>query len=300
MRIQTRRLRSATSVVAGAIIVLALSGQAVRAQPLAARDVEPVVLTGKQVRAWSGPAAEVTCTPVAASPGRDAHKGTVIAPPATGVPVDQVVAFKWDGLQWVEIPVQVDQMYYYCLGNPNSQTFGQFYSQTDKELTYAWDVEAWKKTAGQCSATYPSSPPSMTGPMPDPVSTLDDDDEIVFMARDTGAQVPLGTLPPPGTSNGQAVAITDPLDPSSVRFVYLFLRPGGSAFNTSNGYVSYVRDADADEWIDKCSFRDDSPEKLGSSNSGYGPNLSGTVCRTASSAPGGCPNVADGTPRPST
>src|SRR5207244_8999392 len=44
----------------------------------------------------------------------------------------------------------------------------------------------------------------------------------------------------------------------------------------------------------------DSRENLGSSNSGYGPNLSGTVCRTASSAPGGCPNVADGTPRPST
>src|SRR5207247_9215614 len=106
--------------------------------------------------------------------------------------------------------------------------------------------------------------------------------------------------PPPGTSNGQAVAITDPLDPSSVRFVYLYLRPGGSSFNTANGYVSYARDPDADEWIDKCSFRDDSPEKLGSSNSGYGPNLSGTVCRTATAAPGGCPNLAHGTPRPST
>src|SRR5439155_1193922 len=55
-----------------------------------------------------------------------------------------------------------------------------------------------------------------------------------------------------------------------------------------------------DEWIDKCSFRDDSPEKLGTSNTTYGPNLSGTVCRTVSGAPGGCPNVADGTPRPST
>ena len=260
MRIQTRRLRGATSVV-GAIIVLALSAQVVRAQPMAARDVEPVVLTGKQIAAWTRSPAEVACTPVAASPGRDAHKGTVTVPPdaRTGVDVDQVVAFRWDGAQWVEIPVQVDQMYYYCLGNPNSQTFGQFYSQTDKELTYAWDVEAWKKTAGQCFAAYPSSPPSMTGPLPDPVSTLDDDDEIVFMARDTGAQAPLGTLPPPGTSNGQAVAVTDPLDPSSVRFVYLFLRPGGSSFNTSNGYVSYVRDANADEWNDKCSVRDDSP-----------------------------------------
>src|SRR5207245_5190875 len=138
------------------------------------------------------------------------------------------------------------------------------------------------------------------GPTPDPVPTLDDDDEIVFMASDAGAQAPLGTPPPPDTSNGQAVTITDPLDPGSVKFVYLFLKDGGSSYNTSNGYVAYARDANADEWIDKCSFRDDSPEKLGTSNSGYGPNLSGTVCRTVSGAPGGCPNVADGTPRPST
>src|SRR5207247_668048 len=198
--------------------VLALSAQAVGAQPMAARDVEPVVLTGKQIAAWTRSPAEVACTPVAASPGRDAHKGTVTVPPdaRTGVDVDQVVAFKWDGVQWAEIPVQVDQMYYYCLGNRNSQTFGQFYSQTDKELTYAWDVEAWKKTAGQCSATYPSSPPSMTGPMPDPVSTLDDDDEIVFMARDTGAEVPLGTPPASGTNHGQALAVPRPPTASRV------------------------------------------------------------------------------------
>ncbi len=143
MPIQRWRPRHATLIVALAlIVVVALPGRTLRAQPLAARSVEPVVLTGKQIPAWSGPPAAVTCTPVAASPGRDAHKGTVVAPPATGVPVDQVVAFKWDGVQWTEIPVQVDQMYYYCLGNPNSQTFGQFYSQTDKELTYAWDVGA--------------------------------------------------------------------------------------------------------------------------------------------------------------
>jgi hypothetical protein len=189
----------------------------------------------------------------------------------------------------------VDQRYYYCLSNPPSGFSA--YSGTDKELTYAWDVEAWMKIAGTCTSDYPAG----FGPKPDPVPTLDDDDEIVFMASDAGPQAPPGALAlaPPGTSDGHGVAVIDPLD-QTTKFVYLFLKPGGSSFTTANGYVSYVRDASADEWIDKCSFRDDSPEKLGTSNTSYGPNLSGTVCRTASSAPGGCPNVADGTPRPST
>jgi hypothetical protein len=76
----------------------------------------------------------------------------------------------------------------------------------------------------------------------------------------------------------------------------LFRKPGGSSFDESNGYVSYVRDANADEWIDKDSIRRDDPEILGVSNGGYGPNLAGPVCRTSTwpSAPG----CATGTPLP--
>src|SRR5437870_1108263 len=291
-----RTLRGAV-VAATAVVVLGSPARLVQAQVAAARGVEPVILTGAQVPAWSGPAADVQCMPYpsgALTGARDAHNGTDIAPPAVGVAVDQIVAYRWDGLGFVEIPVQVDQKYFYCLSNPPSGF--AIYSGTDRELTYQWDVESWKKIGGTCTSQYAPG----EGPKPDPVPTLDNDDEIVFMASDAGSQAPLGALAPPGTSNGQAVAIVDPLDASTTRFAYLYLKAGGSSFNTANGYVSYVRDANADEWIDKCSFRDDSPEKLGTSNTTYGPNLSGTVCRTVSGAPGGCPNVADGTPRPST
>ena len=291
-----------------AILTLALatavaSGDARAQAPTAARAVEPVVLTGAQIRDWSGPAAETVCEPYPSGTsfaqsftgGRDAHNGTDVPTPAVGVPVDEIVAFRWDGVQFVEIPVQVDQRYYYCLSNPPSGF--SMYSGTDKELTYAWDVEAWMKIAGTCAAAYLPG----FGPKADPVATLDDDDEIVFMASDAGPQAPAGALAlaPPGTSDPRGVSIVDPLD-HGTRFVYLFRRAGGSSFNTSNGYVRYLRDPDADEWIDKCSFRDDSPEKLGTSNTGYGPNLSGTVCRTVAGAPGGCPAVPDGTARPST
>src|SRR5262249_12406181 len=75
-------------------------------------------------------------------------------------------------------------------------------------------------------------------------------------------------------------------------------KAGGSSFTAANGYVSYVRDANADEWIDRYSLRADDREILGVSNTGYGPNLAGTVCRTASYPD--YPAVPDGVSRAST
>jgi hypothetical protein len=294
----------AVSLAAGILVALGSVAGVARAQiPTAARQVEPVILTGAQIPDWSSPASDVLCMPYpsgALTGARDAHNGTDIVVPGSGggVPVNQIAAYRWDGLQFVEIPVQVDEKYYYCYCLSNPPSGFAIYSGTDKELTYAWDVESWKKIDGQCSTAYLPG----DGPKPDPVPNLDDDDEIVFMWSDAGAQAPLATLDPPGATpmSGHGIAVVDPLDPTNTKFVYLYLKPGGSSFNAANGYVSYLRDADADEWIDKCSFPDDSTEKLGTSNTSYGPNLVGTVCRTASGAPGGCPNVADGTPRAST
>jgi hypothetical protein len=302
-----RRLNMASLAAGAALALIVVAGIARAQAPTAARQVEPVIITGERIPDWSGPQADVVCMPYpsgALTGARDAHNGTDAVPPGAGVgvPVNEIVAYRWDlnQLQFVEIPVQVDEKYYFCLSNPNSD-FG-VYSGTDKELTYAWDVESWKKVgppdASSCSTAYLAG----DGPKPDPVANLDDDDEIVFLWSDAGPQAPIGAPDPPGTTamTGHGLSVVDPLDPANTKFVYLFLKSGGSSFNAANGYVSYLRDPDADEWIDKCSFRDDSPEKLGTSNSGYGPNLSGTVCRTVSGAPGGCPNVADHTPRAST
>ena len=285
-----RTVRALAAIAAFAVFAAPVSAQ------LAARGVEPVILTGADVPAWSGPASTIVCQPYpsgALTGERDAHNGIPAAPPAIGVPIDEIAAYRWDdvGLAFVEIPVQVDEMYFYCLSNPPSDF--AIYSGTDKELTYKWDNETWRKIDGQCTATYPVG---FADPNPDPVPGLDNDDEIVFMASDAGTVAPPGAPWPAGATDSQAVVLTDPLDAATLRYVYLFRKPGGSSFDASNGYVSYVRDADADEWIDRHSFADDDPEKLGSSNTGYGPNLAGTVCRT-SQAPGK-PGCAAGTPCP--
>jgi hypothetical protein len=277
-----------------AIIAVALAPRPAAGQ--AARAVEPVVVTGAQLPAWSRLPAVTVCAPYPSGTtgGRDAHNGTTTVPPDArmGVPVNEITAYKWTGLAFQEIRVQVDERFPYCLSNPPSSF--SFYSGTDMELTYAWDTESWKKTDGQCSAAYPPGEAAT----PDPVPTLDDDDEIAFMASDAGPQAPLGAISPPGASDGQAIAVIDPLDPTHPRFVYLFRKAGGSSFSVANGHVAYARDANADEWIDRYSIARDDPEILGVSNTGYGPNLSGTVCRTAVSPD--YPNVPDGTPRAST
>ncbi len=267
-------IRHTIAVIVAALLVAA--APAAWAQPtVAARDVEPVIMTGAKLPSWSGPPATVQCQPYpsgALTGARDAHNGIYTAPPATGIPVAEIAAYRWSGTQFVEIPVQVDQMYPYCLSNPPSGF--AVYSGTDLELTYAWDVESWKKIAGTCTGEFPAGVTSMS----DPVPTLDNDDEIVFMASDAGSQAPVGAPQPAGVTDMQAVAILDPLDASNVRFVYLVRKPGGSSFTAANGYVSYLRDANADQWIDRFSFSPFDTEKLGTSNTSYGPNLQGTVC----------------------
>ncbi len=282
-----------------------------------ARFASPVVLTGDQLPGWFSSAATGQPAPypfgVQQFQGeRSAHNGEIVVPPdaGTGVAVDELAAYRWAGGRWTEIPFQVDEQFIHHLANGRSDF--SFYSGTDTELTYAWGgsantvgQEAWKKVFGECEARYalteaevqaaldadaigalPAIGPqtaldSYFGPMADPVPGLDADDELVFMASDAGAQAPLGQPGPAGTIEDltarQEVRVTDPVT-GSVSYAYIFRQADGPSFDETNGYVDLRRDADADEWIDRNFFPDGDPEELGTSNSGYGANLVGTVC----------------------
>ncbi len=275
---------------------------AVAAQALGtAREAAPVVLTGAQLPGWSVPAAHGVGYPYpsgaatsgavldAFGPGqvRDAHNGEILYPvpgspgSRSAVPVEGIAAYRYDAAAgFVEIPVQVDERMPYFLANANSDF--STYSGTDPELSYVWDngddahgwgQESWMMVDGPCERRYPPG----VGPVPDPVRGLDADDEVVFMASDAGTLY-TGLDFPADWQAVQMLRVHDPLRPDAERFVYVVLKPGGSSFNADSGYVDYQRAADADQWIDRRLFRDDDPEKLGSSNTGYGANLEGTVC----------------------
>lgn len=264
---------------------------------LAARDAEAVIMEGRQFPDWSQPAAFGIANPYPSGVGgdgepitgstpfyvRDAHNGQLLYPPPgvpfaglpTAAPVDEIVAYRRENDAWVEIPVQIDERFPYFLANANSGF--SFYSGTDMELTYAWDRETWKADGG-CFIDE-----ATVGAMPDPVPGLDDDDEIVFMARDAGALADPVMPGPEGTVGaGQEIALADPLNPGAPKFVYLFRKPAGPTFSVY--YVDYARDANADQWIDRSFFEggpDTTPYErnaVGTSNSGYGPNVAGVVC----------------------
>jgi len=279
--VSRRRVSLAVSAAVLAGGVAALPGAEASVDDLLspARATETVVLTGAQLPSWASAPAVGAAEPWpsgALTGTRSAHEqGTIVVPPVeTGVDPDRVAAYRWDGDGFVEVPVQVDERFPYFLANPDSD-FG-LYSATDMELTYEWDAETWRKTAGECRAEYPDG----YEPTQDPVRTLDTDDEIAFQAADAGPAAPADALGPHGTdARRQQVAVVDPLT-GATSYLYLFLRDGGSSFGPDDGYVRYERAADADQWIDRYSFADDDPERLGSSNTGYGPNLQGTVCAT--------------------
>jgi hypothetical protein len=309
----------AVPVLCCALAGTALAAPGARSPVLpVARDAAPVVLTGAQLAGWSVPAVQGVAQPwpsgVTAEYSsqidpslavRTAHNGTLAPAVTTGVPVDEVAAYAWSGKGWREVPVQVDERFPYFLANARSDF--AFYSGTDQELTYAWGPtkhsvgeEAWKKVFGTCEARYATSTAEVqaaitkgfvqlgpqetladyTHAMADPVAGVDDDDEIALQARDAGEQAPLGTAAPAGASEGQAVALVDPLDPSVTRYVYLFRKAGGSSYRAQTAAVQMTRAADADTWLDRGTFPNGSDEAIGTSNTGYGPNLPGTVCRS--------------------
>lgn len=277
------------------------------------RRVEAVVLTGTQLPGWSVPAAfgvpapypsgtgiagqctslfpEAFCAPLdplgGPSGSNNAHNGEMLYP-AADTPAElmgrdpaRFAAYAWRGDRFEEIPLQVDQRFPHFLANAASDF--AVYSGTDEELTYEWDLERWDNSDPEgCFTQYVKG-------RRDPVTGFDDDDEVVFMASDAGPAAPLGALPEdPDFDAAQGllrVQLADPLDPQAERVVYLGIKHEGAsgAFHGRPHYVHYQRDANADQWIDRGFFSSDDPEKLGSSNTGYGPNRSGMVC-------------ADGTP----
>jgi predicted acyl esterase len=262
------------------------------------RDVEAVVLTGDKLAAWTVPAAYGAPYPYPSGadndslhnpapppfgPVRSAHNG-VFAYPQSGAPMgietSRIAAYRWTGNAFEEVPVQVDQRYPFFLANSRSDF--AFYSGTDEELTYAWDVERWGDgNPNETIANYSSAAPNTK---PDPVTGLDNDDEVVFMAKDAGfVRADSGALPADADfdpSGGlQTVVLNDAFAPDKTRYIYLGLkRPGKTAtYAGASHYVNYDRDADADQWIDRYFFRDGDPQAVGNSNTGYGPNRTGKV-----------------------
>jgi hypothetical protein len=206
----------------------------------APRDSAAVVLTGKQLPALSAPAPmplRVLYT--------DTQDTTQVTPPdashGANVALDSIAVFAYSGGAFREIPAQTDERFWRYLANAGGENGP--YSGFDPELTYVFDEEGFRKTAGECYAEFPAGQPHTTA---DPVANFDDDDEIAFMARDSAQRAPSGAAPVAGAT-AYEVTVSDPLS-GAASYAYVVSAPG-RAHNFGAGYVQYARDLYSDRYL---------------------------------------------------
>jgi hypothetical protein len=156
-------------------------------------------------------------------------------PKLLGGDPSHVVGFAWDGKAWHQIPVQVDERdlvnpgeIYHRPTNLWPVVFGT--STPYKVLVYTPPPAA--RAGYEFASTYT---PSDADPM------LDANDEISFLAADTGQKVDGSVAPPAGVSaaSRQEVKATDPLATDQFGYVYLFHSDtlnGASAGSTGVDY----------------------------------------------------------------
>jgi hypothetical protein len=247
----------------------------------AKHDTEPVVLKGSNFGTWSVPANQTVQPPlmdlVDCPPGTDTDTcdHNEYADPAVdtasdsvqGAPVNQLIGSRWDPAtsKFVQIPFQVDEEFTRYLSNEASGF--AIYSGQDQHTTYAYDREGFRYT--ESDPADPCKAIAASPAMKDPVKGLDSNDEVAFMASDAGPQAPAEAVRPAGVDGVKEVTVVDPQTGAS-RYVYVMLartvgpRP---AFDGTNGYVHYDRDANADTFVHSESTYDS-----------YGNAAQGTYC----------------------
>ena len=251
----------------------------------AARDTEPVVLTGKDFADWGtrsnvtakAPLTDVPAVGQCLADDESCDQHNNYAEPEldpqdqaqlSGTPVDRLLGYRWDGTRFAQIPFQVDEMFTRYLDNAASGF--AFYSGEDQHTTYAFDREGFRFTDQDPQNPCLARPAGGQATTPDPVPGLDDNDELVFMARDAGAPAPEDAPLPEGVEELREVQLTDPTNPADQRVAYVAkASPDGPEpkYDADNGYVHYERDANADLF-----------EESESSYDSYGNAARGTVC----------------------
>lgn len=183
-------------IFAGIVGLALVVGPSSASAGLDDRDTEPVVITGSET------------------------------PLLIGIEPEQVVAFSFDG-SWIQVPVQVDERKLIDYRPVRQSVFNS--NNEFRAMAYA-DPNTWAEADGvPQTVTTPANRGSgavVPGTTGDP--KFDADDEIAMMAVDAGIAAG-GVEAPEGVDPGTRtpVKVTDPLDPSGSRFLYLFRTTSG-------------------------------------------------------------------------
>jgi hypothetical protein len=143
------------------------------------------------------------------------------APALVGTAPGRLVAFRASGTGWAPVPVQVDERV--------DTTMADVYDLPPTQTFYGSSIDI--------PVNVYADPGTFVGA--DPNTAIDNDDEIVFMARDAGG--PAGNRPAPAGTSGAAVEVrvNDPLAPDAAGYVYLFGSNGSLDPGAGQRYVTY-------------------------------------------------------------
>ena len=261
------RVVGATMVVAGLALPSA-AGALPGINIQTARETDPIVLKGAALGRWSVPSNLTLKLPLSDIFGcplfetdNCAHNDYVnpdldTAPfQKKGIPINRFLGYRWNGKEsrYDQIPFQIDERFARYLDNAASGF--AIYSGDDQHTTYAFDGpgdrEGFRYTVGG-PATDPCHARTNSPNAHDPISGLDANDEIAFMASDAGPAAPKNAQLPKGILASKRFSIVDPLrDKAVLGYVYIMRRdPEGPAakFTARNGYVRYKRDKNADQF----------------------------------------------------
>jgi hypothetical protein len=187
------------------------------------------------------------CTKYGASLNRP-HEPVVLTgadlPDLAGAEPRRVVAFAWDGKVWHQVPVQVDER---DLVNP-----GQIKNRPPDQ----WNTYPDGRPLEFLVHTPPRAPsPGYTWwdtfTPPDENAGLDADDQVVFLADDTGKEATGAAGDPAGVvaSTRQAVRVSDPLEPEQLGFVYLYRSTTLTGGGAGTSGVAYDFSLDSGDYL---------------------------------------------------
>lgn len=189
-------------------------------------------------------------------------------PDLIGADPQHVVGFSWDGDGWHQIPVQVDERDMVSPGAIYHRAPANYPKLKGTSTVYEILVYTPPTVSTADYTVFPTYTPADSDP------TVDADDEIVFMAYDTGQVAPAGTALPAGVdaASRQVVTATDPLASGNVGTVYLFTSStltGGSAGTTG---VDYTFSLDSGDY--KATYKMGGIAPAPNNVSGYNPESS--------------------------
>lgn len=146
-------------------------------------------------------------------------KGSELAG-VNGVIPKKILGFKWVG-KWVQIPIQIDERHVVSARELYPELATSKYV-----LSGTFDLEVYADAKTRSGA--------------DENTNFDADDELVFMAGDSGSTAPSSAVAPTSVAAASAtkVAVEDPVG-GGMNYVYLFKAPAVADQSAGKDYVDY-------------------------------------------------------------